>query len=227
MPSGGNGYTPPVHGLEDAIVAFITSTFASFGYLAPFFLMALESCNIPIPSEVILPLSGFLVGQGLFGFWQAVLAGTLGGTLGSAVSYWIGALGGRPLMLKYGKYVLISASDAAKADRFFAKYGEATAFFSRLLPVVRTFISLPAGITRMNFPKFLAYTFAGSLLWSIVLVYVGELLGRNWIEVREVLQRFDYVVVAAVLLAVALYIWRHVSHGRGGFNQPLPLREDG
>jgi membrane protein DedA with SNARE-associated domain len=216
-----------VHGLEDAIVAFVTSTFASFGYLGPFLLMALESCNIPIPSEVILPLSGFLVGQGIFDFWPAVLAGTLGGLLGSAVSYWIGALGGRPLMLKYGRYVLISPADAEKADRFFARYGEATAFFSRLLPVVRTFISLPAGITRMNFGKFLAYTFAGSLLWSIVLVYVGKLLGQNWLEVRDVLQRFDYVVLAAVLLAVALYVWRHIGHSRRGFNQPLPLREDG
>lgn len=178
--------------------------------------MALESCNIPIPSEVILPLSGFLVGQGTFAFWPAVLAGTIGGTLGSAVSYWIGALGGRPLMLKYGKYVLISAADAARADQFFEKYGDATAFFSRLLPVIRTFISLPAGITRMNFGKFVLFTFAGSLLWSIVLVYVGQLLGQNWIEVREVLQRFDYLIVALVLAAVVLYVWRHLSHARQG-----------
>src|SRR5579884_3048525 len=109
--------------------------------------MALESCNIPIPSEIILPLSGFLVGQGVFSFWPAVLAGSVGGTLGSAVSYWIGALGGRPLMLRYGRYVLISAADAQQADVFFEKHGDVTAFVSRLLPVVRTFISLPAGIT--------------------------------------------------------------------------------
>jgi membrane protein DedA with SNARE-associated domain len=203
-----------VHGIEDALVAFVTSTFASLGYLAPLVLMALESCNIPIPSEVILPLSGFLVGQGKFAFWPAVLAGTIGGTLGSMVSYWIGALGGRPLMLRYGRYVLISEADAAKADLFFAKYGEATAFFSRLLPVIRTFISLPAGITRMNFAKFVVFTFAGSLLWSIVLVYVGQLLGQNWIEVRDFLQRFDYLVVALVLVAVALYVYRHVGHTR-------------
>src|SRR5581483_7591957 len=97
-------------------------------------------------------------------------------------------------------------------DEFFAKYGQATAFFSRLLPVIRTFISLPAGITRMNFPKFVAYTFAGSLLWSIVLVYVGQLLGQNWIEVREFLQRFDYVIVLVVVLAVALYVYKHLRH---------------
>jgi membrane protein DedA with SNARE-associated domain len=203
-----------VHGFEDAVIAFVTSTFASLGYFGPLILMALESCNIPIPSEIVLPLSGFLVAQGKFAFWPAVFAGTLGGTLGSAISYWIGALGGRPLMLRYGKYILIDAGDAAKADHFFAKYGEATAFFSRLLPVVRTFISLPAGITRMHFGKFVIYTFAGSLIWSMVLVYVGEVLGQNWIEVRDFLQRFDYLIVVLLLLAVALYVYRHVSHSR-------------
>jgi membrane protein DedA with SNARE-associated domain len=200
-----------MHGFEDAVIAFVTSAYASLGYAGVLVLMAIESCCIPIPSEIILPLAGFLVGQGKFAFWPAVLAGTVGGTLGSCLAYAIGAAGGRPLMLKYGRYVLISAADAARADLFFEKYGEATAFFSRLLPVVRTFISLPAGITRMHFGKFVAYTFGGSLVWSIVLVYVGQLLGRNWIEVREVLQRFDYVIVALALVAVALYVYRHLG----------------
>jgi len=202
-----------VHGIEDAVVAFVTSTFASLGYIGVAVLMALESCNIPIPSEVILPLSGFLVAQGRFTFWAAVLAGTVGGTLGSAISYAIGALGGRPLLLRYGRYILISAEDSTKADAFFARYGEWTAFFSRLLPVIRTFISLPAGITRMNFGKFVVYTFAGSLLWSIVLVYVGQLLGQNWLEVRDFLQRFDYLIAAIVLAAIVLYVYRHLTHG--------------
>jgi membrane protein DedA with SNARE-associated domain len=205
-----------VHGFEDAVVSFVTSAYASLGYVGVLVLMAIESCCIPIPSEIILPLAGFLVGQGKFGFWPAVFAGTIGGTLGSCVAYAIGAAGGRPLMLKYGRFVLISAADAAKADLFFQKYGEATAFFSRLLPVVRTFISLPAGITRMHFGKFVAYTFAGSLVWSIVLVYVGKVLGQNWLEVREVLQRFDYLVVVLVLVAVAVYVYRHVAHRSAG-----------
>jgi len=200
-----------VHGFEDAVISFVTSTYASLGYAGVLVLMALESGCIPIPSEIILPLAGFLVGQGKFGFWPAVLAGTVGGTLGSCVAYGIGTAGGRPLMLKYGKFVLISAADAAKADRFFAKYGEATAFFSRLLPVVRTFISLPAGITRMHFGKFLGFTFAGSLIWSIVLVYVGKVLGQNWLEVRDFLQRFDYAIAGLILLAIALYIYRHLA----------------
>lgn len=194
------------------MISLVTSAYASLGYAGVLVLMAIESCCIPIPSEVILPLAGFLVGQGKFGFWPAVLAGTVGGTLGSCVAYVIGAAGGRPLMLKYGRYVLISAADAAKADLFFEKYGEVTAFFSRLLPVVRTFISLPAGIARMHFGKFVAYTFAGSLVWSIVLVYVGQVLGQNWLAVREVLQRFDYLVVALALVAVAVYVYRHLGH---------------
>ena len=201
-----------MHGLEDSIVAFVTSTFGSLGYAGILMLMALESCCIPIPSEIILPLAGFLVAQGKFAFWLAVLSGTIGGTIGSCVAYAIGALGGRPLMLKYGKYILISEHDAARADRFFEWHGEVTAFVSRLLPVVRTFISLPAGITRMNFPKFVIYTFAGSLIWSIVLVYVGQVLGQNWIEVRQFLQRFDYLFAALILAAIALYVYRHIQH---------------
>jgi membrane protein DedA with SNARE-associated domain len=203
-----------VHGFEDAVIAFVTSAYGSLGYAGVLVLMAIESCCIPIPSEIILPLAGFLVGQGKFGFWPAVLAGTIGGTLGSCVAYAIGAAGGRPLMLKYGKYVLINAADAAKADLFFQKYGEVTAFVSRLLPVVRTFISLPAGITRMHFGKFVIYTFAGSLIWSIVLVYAGKLLGQNWIEIRDRLQRFDYAIAALILLAVALYVYRHLGQRR-------------
>jgi membrane protein DedA with SNARE-associated domain len=205
-----------VHAFEDAVVVFVTSAFASLGYGGVLVLMALESCNIPIPSEIILPLAGFLVGQGKFSFWPAVLAGAIGGTLGSIVSYWIGAVGGRPLLLKYGKYILISEHDAKRADRFFEWHGEVTAFVSRLLPVVRTFISLPAGITRMHFGKFVIYTFAGSLLWSIVLVFVGQLLGANWIEVREFLQRFDYLIVAIIVAAVIWYVYRHVSGRAAG-----------
>lgn len=201
-----------VHAFENAVIAFVTSAYGSLGYAGVLVLMAIESCCIPIPSEIILPLAGFLVGQGKFAFWPAVLAGTVGGTLGSCVAYGIGAAGGRPLMLKYGKFVLISAADAAKADRFFERYGEATAFFSRLLPVVRTFISLPAGVARMHFGKFAGYTFAGSLVWSVVLVYVGQVLGQNWLQVRQLLQRFDYVVVALVLLAVAVHVYRHLGH---------------
>ena len=176
--------------------------------------MALESCCIPIPSEIILPLSGFLVAQGRFTFWAAAVMGTVGGTIGSSIAYAIGAYGGRPLLLRYGHYILINPEDGERADRFFARYGEATAFFSRLLPVIRTFISLPAGVSRMSFPKFVVYTFAGSLLWSIVLVYVGKLLGQNWEEVRTFLQRFDYLIAALVVAGIVFYAYRHLATRR-------------
>lgn len=200
-----------MHGLEDSIVTFVTSTYAAGGYAAVILLMALESCCIPIPSEVILPLAGFLVAQGKFTFAEALAAGTIGGLIGSCVAYAIGALGGRPLMMRYGRYVLISEADAARADLFFAKHGDATTFFSRLLPVIRTFISLPAGITRMNFGKFVLYTVTGSIIWNVALIYAGELLGQNWLRVREVLQRFDYLFAALILAAIAWYIYRHLQ----------------
>ncbi|MHB8621686.1 MAG: DedA family protein [Chloroflexota bacterium] len=203
-----------MHGFENSVVSLATSAFSSLGYGGVVLLMAIESCCIPLPSEVILPLAGFLVAQGRFSFWGAVFAGSVGGTIGSAIAYGIGAAGGRPLLLRYGKYILINREDADRADDFFRRHGELTAFFSRLLPVIRTFISLPAGITRMNFPRFILYTFAGSLLWSILLVRVGEALGRNWTEVRSLIQRFDYLIVVIVLALVALYIWRHLSHAR-------------
>ncbi len=130
------------------------------------------------------------------------------------MAYFIGYFGGRPLLLRYGRYVLINPDDAERADRFFEHYGEATAFFSRLLPVVRTFISLPAGITRMNFGKFLVYTFAGSLIWSILLVYVGQLLGQNWLEVRTFLQRFDYAIAAIIAAGIVVYVYRHLAGRR-------------
>jgi membrane protein DedA with SNARE-associated domain len=140
-----------------------------------------------------------------------VLAGTIGGTLGSAFAYWVGALGGRPLLLKYGRYVLISPHEIDVADRWFARYGEATAFFSRLLPVVRTFISLPAGIARMNFGRFVLYTFLGSLIWTVALVYAGTLLQSNWAQVKAILAPFDYLIALVVLAAVVFFVYRRVA----------------
>ncbi|MBC7104556.1 MAG: DedA family protein, partial [Firmicutes bacterium] len=137
--------------------------------------MAVESCNIPLPSEVILPYGGYLVSTGRLEFWWAALAGTAGGTAGSAVSYYIGLYGGRPFLNRYGRYFGVTPQKLALAERWFARYGEATVFFTRLLPVIRTFISLPAGVARMNFPRFLVYTFLGSLPWSLALTYVGYL----------------------------------------------------
>ena len=197
--------------LETYLIPWLEQLYSTVGYLGLAFAMAVESACIPLPSELVLPLAGWMVSLGVWSFWPAVLAGTIGGTLGSILTYWIGALGGRPLLLRYGRYVLISPHEIEVTDRWFARYGEATAFFSRLLPVVRTFISLPAGIARMNFVKFVVYTFLGSLVWSAVLVYAGVLLQSNWAAVTAVLAPFDYLIALVVLAAIAYFVYRRVA----------------
>jgi len=184
------------------------------GYGGILIAMAIESCCIPLPSELIMPLAGFYAFQGRFNLVGTAIAGALGCVVGSALAYWIGATGGRPLLLRYGRYVLISEHDADRADRFFARYGDATIFLTRLMPIVRTFISLPAGITRMNSPKFLVYTFLGSLPWCFALAYAGYNLGQHWHDVGGFLRRYDYVVVVIALILVALYVYRHLRRSQ-------------
>ena len=170
--------------------------------------MAVESACIPLPSEIILPLGGYLVYLGKVSFWGAVLAGTIGGTGGSILAYFIGLKGGRPLLKKYGKYIFFSEKEFAVADRWFSKHGEATVFWTRLMPVVRTFISLPAGIARMNFPKFVIFTFAGSLPWSIFLVYVGFKMGEKWNTLKPYFHKADIVVIVAVVVLIIYWIYK-------------------
>ncbi|HUW64119.1 MAG TPA: DedA family protein [Spirochaetia bacterium] len=196
-------------GLSGVVVSWITS----LGYWGIAAGMALESCNIPLPSEVILPFAGYLVFLGRITFWEAVLAGTLGGTAGSLVSYYLGRWGGRPLLERYGRYIGINAVKMAAADRYFERWGEATVFFTRLLPVIRTFISLPAGIAEMNVGRFVVYTFLGSLPWSILLVYLGVKLGENWTRLGAVFHRLDVVVVVAALVLLAWWLLRRKSDG--------------
>ena len=191
--------------------SIVISIISSVGYAGVFFLMAMESACIPIPSEVIMPFSGFLVWSGRFILWQVVLWGALGNLFGSILAYWVGAWGGRRLVAKYGKYLLISSQDLALADNWFARYGQATVFLSRLLPVVRTFISLPAGIARMNFKKFCAYTLAGSLFWSLILAYVGMKMGENWENLKIYFHKFDLVIGFLIIFGAIWWIKRHLS----------------
>jgi membrane protein DedA with SNARE-associated domain len=200
--------------MEQSITNFILNLFTSLGYAGIVVAMAIESCCIPLPSELIMPLAGFLAFQGKFNVWVAGVAGALGCLLGSAVAYWIGATGGRPLLLRYGRYILISQHDADRADSFFARYGEITIFVTRLMPIVRTFISLPAGIARMNFARFSLYTFLGSLPWCWVLAWAGYTLGAHWKDVGGTIRKYDYVVLAVVVVLVALYIYRHVRRSQ-------------
>ncbi len=200
-----------MHGLEDLALAFITEAFAALGYWGIVVSMAIESACIPLPSEIIMPLAGFLAspaGGERFTVFGAALAGAFGCLVGSVVAYLIGAYGGRPLLFKYGKYILISEEHAHRADAWFARWGDATVFFSRLLPVVRTFISLPAGVARVNFLRFCLYTFLGSLPWTWALAYAGFKLGEHWELVHAQLQKFDYLILAALLGLAAWYLYR-------------------
>lgn len=171
--------------------------------------MTLESACLPIPSEIIMPFSGFLVFTGKFNFWLVVLIGALGNLFGSLIAYFLGVLELRKVFEKYGKYILISKKDLDRADKWFAKHGPETAFFSRLLPVVRTFISLPAGIARMNIKKFIFYTFAGSFIWSAFLTYIGLKLGENWQTIEVYFRKFQIAIIALIIVSVVWFLKKH------------------
>ncbi len=193
------------------LATLIINIISSTGYLGVTALMALESACIPIPSEVIMPFSGFLVWEGRFVLWPVVVWGALGNLIGSIAAYAVGFYGGRRIIEKYGKYVLISQSDLATADRWFKKYGQGTVFFSRLLPVVRTFISLPAGIARMDFKKFCFYTLLGSLPWSFFLAYAGLIMGENWESLKIYFHKFDLVIGGLIIIGIVWWFWRHLA----------------
>lgn len=201
-----------MHYLEDQAFIVLSHVFLLVGYWGIVVAMAIESACIPLPSEIIMPLAGFFAspaapGGPIFSWWLAGLAGAFGCLVGSIVAYAVGAYGGRPLLFKYGKYVLISEAHAHKADAWFARWGDATVFFSRLLPVVRTFISLPAGVARMSFLRFCIYSFVGSVPWCLALAYAGFKLGQHWDLVRTQLQKFDYLVAAIIVALVAWYVY--------------------
>ena len=196
---------------------FIIATISALGYWGIVLLMAIESACIPLPSEIIMPFSGYLVSRGEMNLWLVGIAGAFGCVVGSIVAYYVGMYGGRPFIEKYGRYVLVSRHDLDLADRWFAKYGEAIVFISRLLPAVRTFIAFPAGVARMNMTRFIIYTFAGSLPWCLGLAYVGQKLGEQWDKderLKNWFHRFDFVIGIVGVLLVAWWIWRHIKHSR-------------
>ncbi|MDQ0286035.1 membrane protein DedA with SNARE-associated domain [Desulfofundulus luciae] len=193
--------------LLEIVVEWVVGFISDLGYWGIAIGMAIESANIPLPSEVILPFGGYLVSTGRLDFFWAAMAGTIGGTVGSIISYFIGLWGGRPFLLRYGRYIGISHKHFELAERWFHRYGEATVFFTRLMPVVRTFISLPAGISGMNFPRFVIYTFLGSLPWSFFLTYLGLKMGQHWQDLKYWFHRLD-LVVALGLLVLVVYLWR-------------------
>jgi membrane protein DedA with SNARE-associated domain len=195
----------------------IVITISTLGYSGIVLLMAIESACIPLPSEIIMPFSGYLVSTGQMNLWAVGVAGAVGCVLGSLVAYWVGMYGGRPLIEKYGRYVLLSTHDLDIADRWFATRGELIVFVSRLLPGIRTFIAFPAGVARMDLKRFVIYTFAGSLPWCLGLAYIGQKLGEKWNKddtLKTWFHRFDFLILIAGVLLVGWWIWRHVKHLR-------------
>jgi len=201
-----------------AVVAWITGVISAMGYGGVVLLMGIESACIPLPSEVIMPYGGYLAySEPLrFNVWAVGLAGALGCVWGSLVGYAMGRYGGRPFALRYGRWILMSRKDLDRADAWFRRYGDAAVFFGRLLPMVRTFISFPAGVSGMRLGRFVLYTLLGSLPWCTALAYAGKLLGEQWdTRLKVYFHRADTVIAVAVLVLIALYIYYHVRAARG------------
>ncbi|MCX6810266.1 MAG: DedA family protein [Candidatus Berkelbacteria bacterium] len=196
----------------DFLANFVTTVISHLGYPGVFLLMALESACIPIPSEFIMPFSGFLVATGQMNFWVVVLLGSVGNLAGSWLAWWVGYRGGRPLVEKYGKYILLSHHDLDAADKYFQKYGQNTVLFARLMPIVRTFISLPAGISKMEFKKFSLYTFIGVIPFTAALTYAGVKLKENWAGLQPYFHKFDLIIGIIVVLVLVWYVIRHLKN---------------
>lgn len=194
----------------EQLTAFIIHFIQSTGYLGVFILMTLESALIPIPSEVTMPFAGFLVQQGKLNFWLVVLMGAFGNLVGSLIAYGIGFYLEEHIIIKlikkYGKFVLLSVHEYERSVSLLKKYGDYVAFFSRMLPAVRTFISLPAGLSEMNIWKFSFYTFVGSFIWSFLLTYVGVYFGKEWHALEPLYRKFEILIFAIFLIGVLWYI---------------------
>ena len=191
------------------LLEFSSWAMSSLGYGGVLLLMAIESACIPFPSEIIMPLAGYLAYMGRFNIYMAATVGALGCNVGSLLAYEVGSYGGRPLVEKYGRYVLLKAHDLEITDRLFHKYGEITILLSRMLPVIRTFIALPAGIARMPRAKFHLYTFVGSWPWCFLLAYAGMKLAQRWDTLGKYFHEFDKVIAAIIVAGVVWFVWTH------------------
>ena len=200
--------------LLEALGSIIASVIATLGYPGVAMLMALESACIPLPSEVIMPFAGYLVSTGHFNLMLVATVGAIGCNLGSEIAYAVGRRGGRPLIRRWGRYVLLDEHDLDLAERFFSRLGGPAVLVARMLPVVRTFIALPAGMAGMPRLRFHLYTFIGSWPWCFGLAYVGYALGERWnsdTTLRDWMHRFDVLVIVVMAAAVAWFLWRRLS----------------
>ena len=204
-------------GIVASLAAFIIATISAGGYLGIVALMTIESACIPLPSEIIMTFSGYLAFTGRFNLFLVATAGAIGCNVGSAIAYAVGDYGGRPAVLRWGRYVLLSAEELDRVERYFARFGSITVLVARLLPVVRTFIALPAGIARMPQWRFHIYTFVGSWPFCFLLAFIGMKLGQKWDSdprLRAVMSRLDLVVLAVLVLGFAWFVWNRWRHRR-------------
>ena len=195
--------------IAEYLVGYIMNLISLGGYPIVFLLMTLESMVAPVPSEAVMPFTGFLIYEGKMSWELVILASTLGSIAGSLISYYIGAIGGKPVIQRYGKYLLLNMHDLELTEKFFNKHGGITIFISRFIPVVRHLISIPAGIGRMNIWRFSIYTIIGAGLWNTFLTYAGYYLKTRWEEILQYAQILDVIVIAAFILAIAFFVYKH------------------
>ena len=209
--------------LNGPVRDLVTQVYEAVGYVGVALWVAIESVIIPIPSELVLPFAGFLVGEGIaiepitggpWQYWLVVAAGTIGATVGALVAYAIGAWGGRPLIERWGRFIGITAADLDQADSFFARHGQAASFFGRMIPVIRSLVSFAAGVARMPLLPFTVFTFLGSLPFTALLVFAGVQLGANWESVGAVLKRFEYAVIAVLVVIALAWVWFRIIKPR-------------
>ncbi len=209
--------------LNGPVRELVTQIYETVGYIGVALWVAIESVIVPIPSELVLPFAGFLIGSGdaiepLTGrpweYWLVVAAGTIGATAGALIAYAIGALGGRPILDRWGRVFGVSAADLDRADAFFARHGDAASFFGRLVPVVRSLVSFAAGIAHMPLLRFTVFSFLGSLPWTALLVFAGMELGANWETIGGVLKQFEYAIVAVLGVLALAWIWLRIIKPR-------------
>src|SRR3984893_5652721 len=193
-----------------SVSAIIIAAISALGYGGIVLLMAIESACIPLPSEVTMPFAGYLAASGRFDLQMVAIAGAIGCLLGSYLAYYVGAFGGRCFLERYGRYVLIAPHELESADRFFERWGGPAVFFSRMLPVVRTFIAFPAGVARMRLLPFTIYTLVGSYVWCLALAYVGMKLGQHWDTLGPYFHRFDTVIGALLVIGLALVFYNRI-----------------
>lgn len=217
--------------LNGPVRDLVTQIYEAVGYLGVALWVAIESVIIPIPSELVLPFAGFLVGEGVaiepltgqpWNYVLVVLAGTVGATVGALVAYAIGAWGGRPILERWGRYLGITPADLDRAEAFFARHGQAASFFGRMIPVIRSLVSFAAGIAHMPLPTFTLFTFLGSLPFTAVLVFAGVQLGANWETVGAVIKRFEYAVIAILFVIALAWLWIRVIRPRRAAVPPTP-----